>query len=268
MMRVALRLKRRPRCCGLTLIEVMVTTFVLALVLTTLLAMTSVTLRTTDRRQVEGTLHHRARLAMDEVLLQLRASDLVLPSRSIASLTYSTNGSNIVFSSPGYAPSNTSVFLANVTDYVAFTYDTSDKTLRQTIGVGSGSVRPNRTSFRLADKVSSLTFTYHVREQFKASGSTTFTLSATPLAAPTAFVNGAAAFSSYDAAAKTVTVASASSGADVQILYTISPTANAGAALAFVSQVDVTMVLSNTDGRNITRPFTLNGSARLRNKRT
>jgi Tfp pilus assembly protein PilV len=257
---------RRRAQRGLSLFEVMITTVVLSWIFTAVVTLALSTSRATDRHRTEADLSNHARLAVDEMLSQLRASDRVLVSQSIGGATYSTGSSNIVFSAPGYDPTTTAVILPGVTDYIAYTY--AEGTLRETIAPGAGSVRPARTNFIIAKKVTGVTYTYRMRDQFICSSSTSYTLNAAadPVASLKAYVNGIARTCTYNADTRQATVTS-SNGDDVQFIYAVSPTANSGAWLQFVTEVDVAITLNGVDGRQITRTITVPGGARLRNRR-
>ena len=141
--------------------------------------------------------------------------------------------------------------------------------LTETIQKSSGSARPTRTEKVLARNVAAAIFTYRVRDQFTAteSGAQVLTLSQVPLSAPKIFINGQPAAPNFNTLSKSLSVTTPYRGSDVQVTYAVSPTANAGAALANVTEVDVTLRLTDRDRRNIERVQTLQGGARLRNRR-
>jgi Tfp pilus assembly protein PilW len=260
---------RARRRRGLTLIEVMIAGTIFLMVLTAILSFCAGVARATDRRQVEAALADAGRRATDEVLLQARAATRVLPSQSLNGVPFATSGTGVVFAAPGYDAAAAGVILPAVTDAVAVSYDAPGRALRETIVPGAGSARPARTGFTIAENVSGVAFRYHVREQFKSAGLTTYTLKAAALAAPAAYVAGRSVPCTWNAAAPgAVTVASAPVGSDVQFVYVVSPTTNSGAALQHVNLVEVTLTLSDTDGRSAVRTVTLSGSARLRNQRS
>jgi Tfp pilus assembly protein PilW len=254
----------RRRVAGLTIIEMLVTTFVFSLAMAGVLALISAASIAFDRSRVETDQSSDARLAMDEMLYQLRSAGLVISSQTLSGTTYTTGSSTVTLQAPGYDPSTTNVFLSGVSDAAAFQYDTSTHTLRETIVPGAGSVRPSRSQKVLASNVQSLACTYRVRDQFTTTtaGSVALTLSASPQSTPTVYVNGAASTASFNGTSATVSVPSAHS--DVQFVYPVTPTS---ATLPFVTEMDVTMSFQTLDSRRIARTMTIQGGARLRNQR-
>lgn len=254
---------------GSTLIEMMMTVFVIALVTSAILGLTSTANRTADRRVREESMGGFARASLDEMLKELRAADQIFVSRTIAGTNYATTASNLVLEAPGFDPASTQGILPGIYDVVAFTFDATARTLSETTFVDTGSRRPARSNFVIARNVQSVAYTYRVREQFVSKGVASFVMSTPTASTPVAYVDGRLAAGSYVASTRTFTLSSTpASGKDVQFLYAINPTANSGAGLAFVNSVDVTLVLSEMDGRRITRTVTMSGNARLRNQRT
>jgi hypothetical protein len=246
------------------LIEVLVGTFVLSLVSAGALGVISAVSTTFSRLATESDEVTAARLAMDEMTFELRGANQVLAAQTLNGVTFTTGGSTLVFSAPGYDPATAAVFLGGVTDYVAFQHDAAARTLSETLVKGAGSVRPDRNQKVIARSVESAVFTYRVRDQFtaKTTGLGTFTLSATPQTTPVVYINGSA--SSCTLVGKVATVTIPSKNADVKYFYTDTPCAD---TLPSVTEVDLTMTLQANDSRNITRTLTLSGGARLRNLR-
>ncbi|HVK03522.1 MAG TPA: hypothetical protein VM490_08610 [Armatimonadaceae bacterium] len=258
----------RSRRTASSLTEALVFAAVLGLLMTGVLALVSFAATTGTKTMTMDDLGDDARLAVDEVVYQVRSGDLILPSRTLGTLSYQTNGSSIVLRTPGYDPATTAVFTGN-SDFVALRFDQNTRMLTQTIQKSTGSARPTRTEKVLARNVASTIFTYRVRDQFTPteSGLHTLTLSRVPLSAPKVFINGVPAASTFSGMAQSVTVTTPYRGSDVQVTYAVSPTANSGAALNSVTEVDVTIRLTDRDQRNIERVQTLQGGARLRNRR-
>ena len=262
---------RRRAQGGMGLIDVMAGLFIVSLITTLMLSLTAATSRSADRRTLENRMGATARTTLDEMLREIRAADQVLPEFTISGTKYKSDNTQIVVQAPGYDPASARVLLPGINDVVAFQYDASSKTLTETTLVGTGSKRPQRNRLRLAQRVESADFSYYVRDQFTAAGSNTFVLNARPEDSSKikVYVNGVAGTYTYIPSLPTGTVQvnspSLASGADVQFVYEASPTMSGGAWLPEVSRVDVTLTLSDIDGRRITRTTTLTGSARIRN---
>lgn len=253
---------------GMSLMEILISFTIASIIFSGLLSVISAVTRTESRNRTAGRLTDAGRGTLDEILYHLRSSDAVLASTNLNATTYTTSNKDIAFTVPAYNPSQTNIFLNGVTDTVAFTHNTADKTVRQTVVRGTGSARPNRANFILAKNVQSLTFTYRVREQYISKGLVTYTLAVPSQTIPVAFVNGARVVTSYSALMKQVTFAVIPPiGADVQIMYTVNPNTNSGAYLANVTTVEVGMTLSQVDATQKTQLVTISGSARLRNRR-
>ncbi len=264
-------MSRRPRR-GAALIETLMAIFVLSLLTTFLLSLGSLAGRTADRGLLETGMQARGRIALDEMLREVRAADQILVNRTISGQNVATGPSDLVLQAPGFNPaagSGAQVLLA-VKDAVAFRYDAAGRRFTETTVVAAGSRRPVRTALVLADNVQSVAFTYFARDAATADGATSvYTVEALPVAAPTAYVNGATAACTWTAGTNTVTLAARpAAGADVQFLYAVDPQASSGAALRYVSRVDVVLTLSQTDGRAVRRTVTLAGSAGPRNSRS
>jgi hypothetical protein len=232
------------------------------------LSVSSLSLRAADKNYTETGQTGGSRQAMDETLYQLRGANQVVRSQSVNGTTTTTGVSQVVLAAPGYDPAIAKFYLDNITDYVTLRYDATTKQLLETIVPGTGSVRPTRTNYVLARNVAGCTFTYRVRDYFVSSstGNTRFTLNATPLSAPKAYVNGVATTGSYNSSNGTYQVNLNSSKSDVQFVYEISPTSGSN-AMALVGEVDVVLQFSDKDSRQMTRTMTLQGAARLRNSR-
>jgi type II secretory pathway pseudopilin PulG len=256
--------RRRRAMGGLTIIEMLVTTFVFSLAMAGVLALISAASIAFDKGRTETDQGNDARLAMDEMLCQLRASGLIVASQTLGGTTFTTGSAVVTGVAPAYDPATTNVILSGVSDAIAFKYDSQAQTVSETIVAGTGSVRPNRSQRVIARNVQSLACTYRVRDQFTAtaSGNVNLTLSAAPQATPAVYVNGAAG--TCTVSGTTATVNSPAAGADIQLVYPVTPTS---ATLPFVSEVDVTMNFQALDSRRIARTMTIQGGARLRNQR-
>jgi len=261
-------MRRRTR--AFTLVETLFSMGSVMLVLYGILSLTWHSVTSLDRRQLESGIGNGSRTGVDEMLSQLRYASVVLPSQAVSGATYTTGSSSIVILSQGYDPSTSTVFLSGVSDYTAFRYDSTTNQLLETCSPGTGSVRPSRTSMRIANNVTSLSFTYRATNEFTASsaGSATYTLSASATSAPMVLINGAAGTGTWSTATPNqITVTAPSGKADIQVVYPVNPTANSGAALQYVKQVDVTVGFAGTDSRSILRTLSMAGTARLRNQR-
>jgi hypothetical protein len=250
------------------MVEMVTATAVATAVLFTGLSVSSMALRAADKNGTENGLSGDSRLAMDETLYQLRGCSQVLASHVLNGETHTTSASEVVLMSPGYNPASPKIFLGSVTDYIAIQYDATSKRLIETIIPGPGSVRPARNKQVIARNVKSCTFTYRVRDIFTSgsSGSTKFTLNATPLSTPVLYVNGVLTSYTYNSSNNSATVSLSGKSNDVQFVYDITPSSGTD-ALARVCEVNAIFQLSTTDGRQITRTATLHGAARLRNVR-
>lgn len=264
-------MRGRRSVAGATLLETLAALWVFGLLTTLLLALSSAANRAADHRLIQETLRARARTSLDEILREVRAADRVLPSRVISSQTVTSGAANVVLQASGYNPAQAGVAaLLNVKDVIAFRHDATAGTLSETTVVNAASSRPRRTALTFAQRVQSIAYTYYVRDRFAADGiALAYTLHAKPSAAPTAYVNGVAVTSAWVAGTSTLTLAAKpAAGADIQIVYSVDPAANSGAALAWVSRVNIVVTLSQTDGRGVARTVTLAGSALLRNYRS
>jgi len=252
---------------GSSLIEVLVGASVSLVVVGSFTQFVSHISRATTRQQADMDAGGPARASMDDLLLYLRGADKVLPSLTVNSTTYTTDGSDLVFQAPAYNPNTTGVIISGVYDKVVFDYNATKREIRETIVPGSGSIRPARQGFLVAKNVASVTYSFNVRQQFTStiSGSNTFTLDATPIAKPVVVVNGLAKACTYNASTRNVTVDAGSAGADVQMLYAILPTDTVG--LPLVSQINLQVTVETKDGLQQVRQVSMPGGARLRNRR-
>ncbi len=273
--------RRAPR--GVALMELLITTFVLALVTVLVLGLVTTATRTADRRTRESGMGASARMSLDEMLRELRAADQILAARTIGATTYTTTATpriadpddvrgpgvvDLVLQAPGYDPASAQGLLPGVRDVVAFRYDRATGTLSQTTLVGAGSRRPQRTNFVIARQVERVRYTYRVCDQLTADGTRNrFPLSARAEGTPAAYVDGRRVDVSL-VSSEAVLNDTPADGADVQFHYTVSPAADSGIWLSQVNGVDVELGLSERDGRAVTRTIRLAGGARLRNKRT
>jgi Tfp pilus assembly protein PilW len=258
----------RRRCIqGLSLTEVLVAGFVLALVFTGVATFVNGVGSAMSRQETTNELSNYSRLAMDEMLLHLRGAKSVLPARSVNGTDFHTDTNDIVFLAPGYDPAATQVVLPNVDDTVAFQFDAGDGTIKETIVPGTGSTRAVRQAKVIARNVRDVAYTFSVREEFTAAatGSQTFTLRAAPQAAPMVLIDGVGVQSGYDAESRAVTVEVPVRGAKVQAVYNI-PTADT-ASYPLVTQVDIAVTFAGKDSRQRAYTFVMPGSARLRNHR-
>jgi Tfp pilus assembly protein PilV len=264
------RFGRRRAQRGVSLVETVTATVIFTAVIAGTAALTSVVFRTNTRAMVEAPMANASRSSLDELNFQLRGGTAVVPSFTANSLTYSSTTTSVALKSQAFNTTLANPIISGVFDYVGFTYDSTAHQLTETILPGTGGTRPARNSFVIAKNVSAVTFSYLARNQFTAasSSSTVFSLSALPIATPTVYINGAQTSNfSWSAGSQQVTVNGLVSGSDVQVVYTVSPTASSGVALNAVTQVTARLDLQKTDGMNITRTFTLEAGARLRNQR-
>ncbi len=278
--------RRRPRC-GATLIETLITMFILSLVTTAILGLTATATRTADRRTLENRMGAYARTSLDEILRELRAAQGIAVGQSVGGTNHTTSSSDIVFWAPRYDASGT---LANPpdldADLVVFRFnpntDPNLSTITETTVVGAGSIRPSRTGYVIARQlyaggVKGVQYTYEVREHFvieAGQSQSTFALKTQAATTPLVYVGDSATpvATTSTAPASTITTAgpienTGTGPRSVQILYTVDPATNP-AGLRHVNGVGVTLALSERDGRAIPRTIMLSGKARLRNKRT
>lgn len=257
----------RLRSPGFTLIELLVGAGVSLLVIGCFVQYLSHVSRATGRQQADLDAGSPARASMDDMLLYLRGGKTVLPSLTVGSTTYTTDGTDLAFEAPSYDPNTTTVVIENVYDRIVFDYDADRREIRQTIIPGAGSIRPARQDFLIARNVASIAYTFAVREQFTASkGNQFFTLGATPISKPLVLINGQVQEYTYAAETRTVAVNVAVSKSDVQILYTVAPADTAG--LSLVTQINIQMTFETRDGVQQVRRVVMPGSARLRNRRS
>ena len=251
---------------ALGLTELIVALAVVSLILAAVISLTGSVLRVTDRSSTDNNMNDNARLAMDEMLLQIRCGSQILsalPGTVLSGNTYTTSSSSLVLTAPGYNPANSAIFLG-VTDYMTYRFNAATNTLTETIRPGAGSVRPARVDMVLARNVSNVVFTYKARDQFKVmvAGSRTLTLKAIPLQKPVAFVNGVAASCTWGGGA-TVTVTTTVNGSDVQFVYPVSP----ASASAAGSEVEAVVTFSALNARQQAQTQVIQGAACLRNAR-
>lgn len=253
---------------GSSLFEVLVALFVLALLLGGVMALTLVVRRIDTRNQAESPMANAGRASADEINYRLRAASLVVATSSASSVA--SSGSSINLKLQAFNTTLGNPVLTGVYDYVAFVYDSTARTLSETVVPGTLSTRAGRNNFVLATKVISVTYTYLVRNQFTANttGSVTKTLTATPTATPTVYVLGAGTSNfTYTVGSQQITVNGLTNGNDFEVVYPISPTANSGGDLLWVTGVNAQIVLQTLDGFAITRTVTEATGARFRNQR-
>lgn len=252
----------------MSLLEIIIGFTIASVIFSGLLNVISAVTKTESRSRTQSRLTDAGRSTMEEILFHLRSSDAVLPTATLYTVNYSTNNKDIAVTAPAYNPAQPNIFLTGVTDTVAFVHNTSDKTLRETVVRGTGSARPNRSSFILAKNVQSVAFTYRVREQYISKGLTTYTLKVPAQSTPTVYVNGTKVATTFNSLLRQVVFASIPTiGSSVQVVYSVNPSTNTGAYLAEVTAVDVTMTLQQTDATGKSQLVTITGSARLRNRR-
>jgi len=272
----------RRRSAAVSVVEVLTSSFVLTLLLGATLAVSNSVARSADRNQIDTRMVGDARLALDEVLYQLRSASLVLPSQTLVGNSYTTaaDGKTFVLSAPGYDPASSTMLLADVTDYIAIQYDSTSKVLTETVVAGAGSKRPGRIRKLLVRNLGGFSCTFRARDRATATatGTQAFALKA-PLASgatPAVFVDGVATASSLSSSGTygSVLVPILTAGADVQIVYDVDPTRFATATASISTDSDkpaleavVKMQFSETDSRGNPRTLSLDGAARLRNRR-
>lgn len=260
-------LSRRRLVRGLSLTEVLVAGFVLALVLTGVATFVNGVGSAMSRQETTNDLSNYSRLTMDEMLLHLREAKRLIPTRNINGADFQTDTNDIVFLTPGYDPATTQVVLPNVDDTIAFQFDAEEGAIKETIVPGTGSTRPVRQAKVIARNVRDVAYTFSVREEFTApaTGSQSFMLRAIPRTAPMVQIDGIGVQSSYDPEARAVTAEVPVRGAKVQVVYGISTADTASYPL--VTQVDIAVTFAGIDSRQRTYSFITPGSARLRNHR-
>jgi prepilin-type N-terminal cleavage/methylation domain-containing protein len=263
---------RRSRRAGFTLIEMLIGVSLIVMITTAVLNLGVVAARTASRSRVRTTNSAHARATLDEVLRQTRAASQVLTSASVAGATVATGDTNLVLQTPSYDAGSAGVLLASKTDTVAFRFDAQAKTITQSTAPAVGSQCPVRSALVVARNVSAVAYTYYAQDEFTGDGTTSaFVLSAkvkTGLV-PTAYVNGVPTACTYTTATRAAALVSPpASGANVQFLYVLDPATDGGVWTSHTDRVDVTLTLTDTDGRNTVVSTTLSGSARLRNRRT
>lgn len=250
-------------------VELLTAFGVITSVLSVILSLTWQSVRALDRQQLQTRQGNNARTGIDEFLAQLRYADTVLIAQSISGTSYSTGDTSIVIKAPGYNTATSAVFLAGVSDYVAFRYDASTKRLLESCLPGTGSMRPSRSDLPIAEGVNSLSLTYRAREVLAPSvGSFVYTLKVNATSQPTVLIDGVASTGIWTSLAPNkITIVAPTAKSNIQVAYTVNPTASSGAALQYVKQVDVVVGFSDIDSRNVIRTLNMAGSARLRNQR-
>jgi len=266
----------------MTLAEVTVAATVMGMTLTAALGISGAVTRAADKNGIENRQVGDARVALDEVLYQTRSASAVLTDGTLAGFPLvrtSTNGSTVVLAAPGYNPASSTVILPTVTDYVIFQYDAGNKRLLQTTRPGTGSVRPVRSSYVLAKNVSGFRCTFRARDyHLRSGGQTSFPLKATLAtgASTVVLVDGVETphTRSTSGTFGTVSIGSAVTGTHVEVIYEVNPTSFATDIATILTEGDrpaleavVELEFAETDSRRKTRTLTLNGAARLRNRR-
>jgi len=255
---------------AITLVEVLVAVVIISLLGLTMMTGIRALVIGADRQNTESNMGMDARASIDEYLYQSRYASSVVTSYTAATRTFTTGNSSVVFQAAGYDPSTAGIVLPGVTDYLIFSYDATNRQFLETIVPGAGSKRPSRANYRLARNVQAVTYTYRTRDQFTSTvaGPAIYTLSTNAIAVPLVYVDGVAASCTWSAATpQKISVNTATVGSSILVLYSVSPTDNAGAALSYVKQVDVTLDLASNDSRSYTRTLTMTGTACLRNQR-
>lgn len=264
------RSKRRA-VAATTMSEMMLTVLLSATLLLSSVVVILTCTRGFYNASQSGVLSRSTRQGMEELLYQVRSGNNVIGSATIGGTTYTSSNTCAVLAAPGYSPSQNSLVLSGVTDYIAIGYNSNAKTVYESVSTGNGSQRPSQSGHVIARNVTGFEVSYFVREwksyTFSSSGSTiSYTLSATPLATPTCYVNGVTTNVSWSSG-KTVTISKPNASAVVQFSYQVSPTGGSGADIGYVSLVRLRMTCQNTSATNVTKTQTLTGIGRLRNNR-
>jgi hypothetical protein len=155
------------------MIDLVVSSFVLSLVIAGILHVTSAAGRVQARTQAESSMAQRARLSANEMMMQLRAGDVVVGSFTIPSSTtsYTTSDSSIVVQATGVDPATDLIKLSGVTDYLAFQFRSGSApnygTIEETIYRGATtSKRPDRINLVVAKQVSAVAYEYRIRDYY------------------------------------------------------------------------------------------------------
>jgi len=260
---------RRRRRQAFTIIETVISIIVATTVLGTVISLALAVGRSNTRALVEAPMLNAGGTSVDELNTDLRGTTLVVSSFTASGSTYVSGTSSCALQAQAYNLALGNPIVTGVYDYIGLTYDSTAKQLLETISPGSGSTRITRTNFVMASNVSAATFTYYARDQFSASSaSSTFTLSATPTVTPSVYVAGSKTTNfTYVSGTKQITVSGMTSGNDVEVVYSVSPTASSGADLAAATSVVIQFTQSQTDDLGVVRTVTHVAGTRIRNRR-
>lgn len=276
--------RNRRRLRGITAVEMLVGALAFSVTLISVANLNIGVGRAAGAYERSNRLSRNSRITLDEGLFRLRGAESVQPTFGSLALGPTT----AIFRLPAYNPSTPGFFIDNVFDTIVITYDTQNRRILETIYPGSGSARAPRTNWVIAKDVTSATFDFVARQNFRAldTGNQTFTLRA-PIAAESvsttttgtggntvirtyvtgaqAYVNGMPTSFSYNPTNQTITVSCPARGADVQILYPVRPDSDGGSSRQFITQVkfNVNMRDPNNEKGNVT----LQGLSLLRNRR-
>lgn len=224
---------------GITLVEIMFSMSVFALVLATALAVFGLSMRNYQQDMARNVANGEVQTGAQYIERDLRNSYAVLASYG----SYTTGAHSIVVSAPSY---NSSGVIDSTFDTIAYKVDSSNALVRTT-AASAPSLRKSETSRLLARGVTSLNLTYKVHDFFTGNGTTsTFTLNAPWSSTPTCRLNGTVTAVSYNAANHTASFTSPpASGAQIEFAYLIDPTVSSN--LPFVSEVSVQIQATSTD---------------------
>ena len=276
-------MKRSQR--GLSVVELLVASFVIAL---TLIAACNLSIgvgRASGSYELTNKVSRNTRITIEETLYQLRGAESLQATATVGNTILSVNGTTTILRLPAYNPANSAFFLDNTWDTVVLQYNATDKVIRETIQPASGSARPSRTNQIIARNVTVASFTYYARQNFRSTitGNQTFALGApittsnvvttgtggnttSAVTGVQVFINGSPATFTYVAGGNSITVNSPIKGANIQVIYPVSPNVDGGASLIYISFVDFAMTMRDPDRPN--DPISLRGQSLLRNQRT
>jgi len=239
---------------GITLVEIIISVGIFALVLATALGVYSLSFWNYQQDMARNVANGQVQTGAQYIERDIRNGAAVLASfGSIATGTHS-----IVLSAPSY---NSSGVIDSTFDTIVYRVNSSNVLVRTT-AANALSLRANETNRPLARGVTSLNLTYKVHDFFIGDGSkSSFTLNAPWSSTPTCRLNGATTAFSYNTTTHTASFTSPpASGAQIEFAYMIDPAGSSN--LALVSEVDVQI---RTTSKDNVASCQVVSSARLRN---
>lgn len=144
---------------GATLIEAMLSIFIIGILVAALAAALVATSRALNTESLRRDVAANAALGIEIMRRTAANATAIVSSQAINGTTYQSSSSTLVLALPSLNAAGD--LIASSTDYVAFARSPSDRTkLRRDLQAAPGSARPSRTD-TIASLIDTLVFYYH-----------------------------------------------------------------------------------------------------------